>query len=603
MARSSSHSEKSDDLEGHHLSDKTPSFSSLRYLCVCGCKVVWSETQAQCPQCSRPLPRKVVDDPTLTLTFCSTDAHQSGTNPLPSEVPDPQGLTVDFTQGADGLSVLSHGKSELGIHAGIGARDGRRLGHFVLEDQLGAGGMGAVFRALDTSLQRYVAVKVLRGYDASGSQESTRAQNDRLRREAVAQARLNHPHVVTIYYVGREEEEEPFLAMELLPGPTLQQRLTDGPLPYVEVVLYALQVISALEAADRSGLIHGDIKPSNLLMAGQGHVKLGDFGLARRSGSADAGGAVSGTPNYIAPELVDGAAPSRQTDMYALGVTLFELAFGRRPFALTGETLHERLLTHQTAQVEYPEKWPVEIPEQFQEVLDKLLAKTPEERYSTYEKLREDLWRITPIGSTLAGRLSRFIAWTVDMACLWAIQIPLILPNLIFNSIDADTRDDFPGVQWGVSVGGWELLFGLLAMVGLALPPMLGLWWDWKRWRTPGRFLMQLRVVDEHGLPPPQRVRMLRGVLRYFEFWCSLFFSIPLVLAIPYFTLIDGVIGRLWLVVDALFVFGAMRRALHDRICRTHVVLDENTSRRFGRSASQGTFLSALLTDGKTIRS
>lgn len=597
MTHSSSRSDKSSEQSEDATKGKASAFSSLRYLCVCGTKVVWTENQTQCPQCSRPVPRRVADDPTLTLTFCSTDPHHPYPDRLQPDAADQFGYTIDFGQPTDGPSSSRNGVVDLG------AEGGRRLGHFILQEQLGAGGMGAVYRALDTSLQRYVAVKVLRGYDASGSQESTRVQNDRLRREAVAQARLNHAHVVTIYYVGREEEEEPFLAMELLPGPTLQQRLIDGPLPYVEVVLYALQVIGALEAADRSGLIHGDIKPSNLLMAGQGHVKLSDFGLARRSGTSDTGGGVSGTPNYIAPELVSGGAPSRQTDMYALGVTLFELAFGRRPFSLTGETLHEQLQTHQTAQVEYPEKWPIEIPEQFQEVLDRLLAKVPQDRYADYEKLREDLWKITPIGSTLAGRAPRVIAWTVDMACLWAIQIPLILPNLIFNAIDEETRSDFPGVQWGISVGGWELLFGVLALLGLALPPLLSLWWDWKRWRTPGRFLMQLRVVDEHGLPPPQRVRMLRGVLRYFEFWSSLVFSIPLVLAIPYFTIVDSVIGRLWLVIDALFVLGPMRRALHDRICRTHVVLDENSSRRISRSASQGNLLGTLPTDGKTIRS
>ena len=97
------------------------------------------------------------------------------------------------------------------------------------------------------------------------------------------------------------------------------------------MIEYAIQVTDALEAADSVGMMHGDIKPSNLLMAGPGCIKLGDFGLARRSGSASEDGAVSGTPNYLAPELLDGAAPDRRTDMYALGVTMFELAFGRLP--------------------------------------------------------------------------------------------------------------------------------------------------------------------------------------------------------------------------------------------------------------------------------
>jgi uncharacterized RDD family membrane protein YckC len=438
--------------------------------------------------------------------------------------------------------------------------------------------MGTVYRALDTSLERYVAVKVLRQSNSSGSSVSGGpGYNDRLRREAVSQARLNHPNVVTIYYVGREGEE-PFLAMELLPGPTLQERLADGPLPYDELILYANQVVKALAAADLSGLVHGDIKPSNLLMAGPGQVKLSDFGLSRRSGSARSDGSISGTPNYIAPELIDGQPPDRRADMYALGVTLFELAFARRPFALKGSSLHERLLSHQTATIEFPEKWPAELPESFRDVLARLLAKHPDDRYQDYGQLQDALQSVAPIGSTLAGRPARFIAWAVDMSCLFLLQAPLVLPNLAMTLVAMDSYNEF---ELPVPYGWVRFLLGCLALVGWIGVPGLALWWDLKRWRTPGRYLMQLRVVDVHGLPPPTRVLIARSILRYLEFWIGAVFSLPLVLSFPIATAVAKVLARLWIVVDGVFVFGPTRRPLHDRICRTHVVLDERSSRKF----------------------
>ncbi len=129
-------------------------------------------------------------------------------------------------------------------------RSGEELGHFRLLSKLGHGGMGAVYRALDESLQRFVAVKVIRTQDGSGSNSAK--QVSRLLDEAVAQARLNHPNVVTIYYVGRDSQD-PFLAMELLPGPTLATMINEHPLPYKDVILFARQVVSALTAGKYAG--------------------------------------------------------------------------------------------------------------------------------------------------------------------------------------------------------------------------------------------------------------------------------------------------------------------------------------------------------------
>ncbi len=228
------------------------------------------------------------------------------------------------------FSVPEKKTSDFGVSLQNGHdRSGEKLGHFRLVSLLGQGGMGVVYRALDESLQRFVAVKVMRCTAADGS---SAARVTRLLDEAVAQARLNHPHVVTIYYVGRDSTD-PFFAMELLPGPTLDKQLLDGPLPYSQVIRYARQVCSALAQATRLNLVHGDIKPSNLIIASDDTIKLGDFGLAYTDQKASSG--ISGTLSYMAPELADGHAPSAQSDMYALGITLFELTFGRRPYALS----------------------------------------------------------------------------------------------------------------------------------------------------------------------------------------------------------------------------------------------------------------------------
>jgi uncharacterized RDD family membrane protein YckC len=505
----------------------------------------------------------------MTMSFCSVPLDETSDLTTPGGTPPRRGLPKQPTV----------------------SRTGQRLGHFVLQEALGEGGMGAVYRALDTSLQRYVAVKVLRAGGTDTGSSSTAKHTDRLRREAVSQARLNHPRVVTIYYVGRENEE-PFLAMELLPGPTLQQRLADGPLPYQELIEYAMQVTDALEAADRGGLVHGDIKPSNLLMASPGNIKLSDFGLSRRSGTSSEDGGVSGTPNYLAPELIDGAPPDLRADMYALGVTLFELTFGRRPYELSGTTLRQQLLSHRTNEVEFPQRWPGEIPEGFRAILQKLLAKNPADRYQSYDQLRGDLQTIRPIGSTLAGRPARLIAWVVDMATLMVLQIPFVIPALIAGfGFREEQRRWFDNTVpvFNSSAAVW--LLGSLAMVGWTVVPLLSLWWDLKRYRTPGRYLMQLRVVDKFGLPPSRRVVILRNLMRYASYWSGVLVGIPLLFGFVIAGIVDDAIGNLWILIDGLLIFGPLRRTLHDRICNTHVVLDERASHQSAARLTPGTMI------------
>jgi uncharacterized RDD family membrane protein YckC len=430
-------------------------------------------------------------------------------------------------------------------------------GHFRLDRKLGSGGMGAVYRALDTSLQRYVAVKVMR--NANQCVDSRIAS---MLREAVAQARLNHPNVVTIYYVGRQDEE-PFLAMELLSGPTLAEKLrSEGSIPYAIAVRYAIQVASAMNHASQFGIVHADIKPGNLLIAGEGRIKISDFGLSRIQSDPDLKSSFSGTPAYLAPELIQGEAISIQSDIYALGVTLFELVFGRVPFELVGESVRERIETHLLAPVEYPVVWPNAIPREFANVINRMLAKDPGDRFENYEELLDELKLIAPVSTTTAGLALRAMAYCIDQLALLLCISPFAFAILFINS-------DSPMVR------GYQWITPIIAFLSLIVPAVY-LALIYRGWRSIGRYLFQLRIVDENGLPPRREQLVSREVLRnaFAWFFPLLFYLDPnrdeghivsrsLEIALVLFLAVD------W--ATTLLLKG--RKSLHDYLCRSRVVL------------------------------
>ena len=264
--------------------------------------------------------------------------------------------------------------------------------------------MGAVYQALDESLQRYVALKVI--HSAGGSAIDTK-QIQRLLQEAIAQARVNHPNIVHIYYVGREGKT-PFFAMELVPGATLADRLKDGPLPFATVVSIGEQVADALRHAADFDILHGDVKPSNILFADKGTVKLSDFGLARRLSAADLSPtSFAGTPAYLSPEAAEGRPTDIRSDMYSLGITLFEMTFGRLPYTPSGGKLVDFVQVHRTASIEFPSPWPDRLPYAWRGVLARLLAKSPADRYPNYEDLLADLRRLRPVDLPRRARPAR----------------------------------------------------------------------------------------------------------------------------------------------------------------------------------------------------
>src|SRR3989440_5611184 len=218
---------------------------------------------------------------------------------------------------------------------------GTKLGPYEILSPLGAGGMGEVYRARDTRLERDVAVKVL-----PSNLSSDPSLRQRLEREAKAVSKLSHPHICTLHDIGHQDGVD-FLVMELIDGKTLENQLTKGPLPPEQVVRYAAQIAGALAQAHKLGITHRDLKPSNVMLTKTG-AKLMDFGLAKESGPAPLAaalnemtadqakltveGTIIGTFQYMAPEQLEGKEADARTDIFALGEMIHEMAAGRPAF-------------------------------------------------------------------------------------------------------------------------------------------------------------------------------------------------------------------------------------------------------------------------------
>ena len=202
-------------------------------------------------------------------------------------------------------------------------------GRFRLEERVGSGGMSTVYRAFDETLERWVAIKLLQR-DIAGDED----QIERFRREARAVARLNHPHVVTVIDAG-EDAGAPFIVFEYIAGETLKERIRRlGKLPITEALAYAIEIARALQAAHAERLVHRDVKPQNVLLDADGRAKVTDFGIARslEGEGLTLAGRVLGTTDYVSPEQALGQQVTPQSDIYSLGIVLFEMLTGDVPF-------------------------------------------------------------------------------------------------------------------------------------------------------------------------------------------------------------------------------------------------------------------------------
>jgi len=272
-----------------------------------------------------------------------------------------------------------------------------RINQYRIREKLGAGAMGEVYLADDTHLERQVAIKLL---PAEFADDAERRQ--RFLTEARAASALTHPNVCVIYEVGTTEDERPFIAMELLSGQPLDELLTTNRLEPEGVLSLAQQLADALAAAHERGVIHRDIKPANIYVNKRGLAKILDFGLAKRVAGADAAigpeatlvkqtiaGQVLGTPNYMSPEQVLGQTVDHRSDLFSLGVVLYEMLTERNPFGGTSlGDVFNKILNTQPASIPVS---PGAAGAEFERVIFKCLAKDPDERYGDPADLVTDL--------------------------------------------------------------------------------------------------------------------------------------------------------------------------------------------------------------------
>ncbi|HEX5758261.1 MAG TPA: protein kinase [Thermoanaerobaculia bacterium] len=275
---------------------------------------------------------------------------------------------------------------------------GRTVSHYEVLDQIGGGGMGVVHRARDTRLGRPVALKFLSPQHAGSA-----AHKERFLREARAASALEHPNICSIYDLGDTEDGGLFIAMALCPGESLKDRIARGPVPADEALRIAQQIADGLACAHSRGIVHRDVKPGNVMVSDDGTVKLVDFGLAKLADDGDPltrTGTVVGTTAYMSPEQVLGEPVDERTDLWSLGVLLFEMVTGVRPFRGEREpaVMHAIVSREPPASALPPEAAPMLAP-----MLGRLLAKSPAERYQSASEVASDLRRLLALPPARGG--------------------------------------------------------------------------------------------------------------------------------------------------------------------------------------------------------
>ena len=277
---------------------------------------------------------------------------------------------------------------------------GKTISHYRVINQLGAGGMGVVYGADDTRLGRQVALKFI-------PEELVRDRQavERFRVEARTTSGLNHPNICTVYDIG-EHDGQPFIVMEWMKGQTLHDRLAAGMLKVHQIVDYGIEIADALDAAHTQGIVHRDIKPANIFLTDRGHVKVMDFGLAKLLSNDEVvetdsmqtiealtlPGITLGTASYMSPEQAAGDPLDGRSDLFSLGIVLYECATGRRPFVGNSARAVLSAILHTAPMA--PAMFNQELPTRLQQVISDCLEKDPDLRYQNAASLRADLKRV-----------------------------------------------------------------------------------------------------------------------------------------------------------------------------------------------------------------
>jgi len=378
-----------------------------------------------------------------------------------------------------GITATAPGKAKLAQKAEHEPNlvAGQQLGHFRIERLLGAGGMGEVYLATDLALERPVAIKVL---PAGSARDAT--HRDRLVREARAQARITHPNVGHIYFIG-EETGRLYFAMEYVAGETISTRVAAGPLTVDDALTIIRSAALGLREAQRHGITHRDIKPSNLMIDGHGMVKLLDFGLAAGALGEIAHGPVAqtslaGTPLYMAPEQARGEPVDFRADIYALGATLFHLVSGKPPFE--ADTLEALLSKHSSAvrpAVPRRSGQPRTTIAAIDALVGRMMATAPTDRFASYDELIRAIELASVEHMRPAGLWVRMMAGLADMMIGLVLATVIALPPwlLMFRKHSFDSF----------------LMLGFLVMFVLYRTAFIA-----RGGRTLGQWLFELEVVD-----------------------------------------------------------------------------------------------------------